>query len=381
MILRDTFLEINLDALTHNISEMKKMVGAEVAVMAVIKADAYSTGAAEVVETLMENGADFLGVAILIEGLEIRKKYKNYPILVMGYTSNECLEKAIENDLRITVFSEEQAKLISEISIKENIITKIHIKYDTGLHRLGFSDNEESLEAIERISKLRNIELEGIFSHFALNSKEKDRIQFEKFTEAIKILDIKGVTFKYKHMCDGISTIERPEYRLNMVRPGAPLYGIKTFSEGDFDIKQVMTFKTRISQIHEIKKGETVGYMEGWTAEKDSLIGTLQFGYADGYPRKMQGGAFVTIKDKKVQIVGFLCMDQCMVDLTEVPLAKVGDEVIIFGDGKNNTMTTKDIAIAANTGQNDIITRIGRRTPRIYKKNNQIIKSRYYLLD
>lgn len=207
---------------------------------------------------------------------------------------------------------------------------------------------------------------EGIFSHLALVNDEENTKQFNLFMDVIHSLGAEGISFQYIHIADSIATVDYPQYRLNMVRVGALIYGMRGFHVGFVPVEQIMTFKTAVSQLHNIKKGEGVSYDYLWKAPRDSIIATLPFGYADGYPRNMRGKGYVTIKGIKCPLVGVLCMDQCMADVTDVPGVMVGTEAIIYGMGKNE-MTIAEAAELAETNKNDIIARITPRPPRIYK--------------
>lgn len=362
MILRDTVVEVNLDKIKYNMKLIKEMCGGDVAVMPVIKADGYGHGAVGIAKTLMESGASHLAVATLVEAIELRKAYEDYPIMILGHTPNRLLGEIVKYNLIPTIFSAEQAKILSGIAAKSNKKVKIHIKVDTGFHRLGIYDEDE----IALICSYSNIEAEGIFSHLALVNDEENKMQFDKFTDMINKLEERGITFRYKHIADSISLVDYPEYRMNMVRPGALIYGLRGFHKGFLEVETCICFKTRISQIHHIKKGEGVGYDYLWRATKDTKIATLPFGYADGYPRNLRDKGYVTIKGIKCPILGVICMDQCMVDLTGVSNPQVGDEAIIYGDGKNNTMSIQEASELACTNKNEIVARILPRPPRVY---------------
>ncbi len=377
-LIRDTYLEINLDNIAYNVRKLKEIVGENVAIAAVVKANAYGLGAVDIAPTIMENGADYLAVATLTEALELRKRYSDYNLFIMGYTPDEYLEYVVKNNIIQTIFSLRQAKLINDLSIKYNTISKIHIKYDTGLNRIGYQDRQNSIDEIDEIFNLKNIEVEGIFSHLALKNKEEDDKQYNKLINAIKKIEAKGRTFKYKHICDSIAAVDYPEYRLNMIRPGSIIYGMKSYEDDSVVVKSSLTFKTKIYQIKELEVGEGVSYGYRWKAERKSLVGTLPMGYADGYPRIW--GSYVTIHGKKAPIIGVINMDQCMVDLTDIPESKVGDEVIIYGDGTNNTMDIQGMADLLNTNKNEILCRFSRRTPRVYTKGGKVVKILDYLL-
>lgn len=380
LLLRDTYVEINLDNIAFNMRKIKEVAGSSVAVAAVVKADGYGHGAVEIAETIMENGGEYLAVATLTEALELRKKHKNYNILIMGYTPDEYLEFVAKNNITQTIFSMRQAVILDELGKKFGNKMKVHIKYDTGFNRLGYKDCPESIDEIDRMFELENLEVEGIFSHFALSGPEDDDRQYRSFMSAVAELESRGRTFKYRHICDSISGIDYPQYRLDMIRPGAIIYGLKSYRDDTIVLKQAMTFKTRIYHIKTLEKGEGVSYDYLWKAERKSVVGTLPFGYADGYPRNLRDKGFVTIHGKKAPIIGVICMDQCMVDLTDIPEARVGDKAIIYGDGTNNTIDINQAAQLAGTNKNEIVCRISRRTPRVYIKDNKIYKKVNYLL-
>lgn len=363
-MLRDTVVQVNLKTISDNMEAICRMVGKGVAVMPVVKADGYGHGAAGIAPTLMEHGAAGLAVATLTEALELRKKYTDYPVFIMGHTPDRLLHLVVEQEITQTIFSLSQAKLLAEESQKAGKKAKIHVKVDTGFHRLGTDDIAE----LKEICAFKELELEGIFSHLALVNDEENEKQVKKFLNIITELEKQGITFKYKHIADSISAVDYPEYRMNMIRPGALVFGLRGFHKGFVDVKQAMTFVTRISQLHQVSKGEGVGYDYLWKAPKDMTIGTLPFGYADGYPRNLRDKGYVTIKGVKCPIIGVICMDQCMVDLSQVTGVKEGELAIIYGDGNENTMSIEEAAKLAETNKNEIVARITARPPREYIK-------------
>lgn len=379
-MLRDTYIEVDLDRLAYNVKNIRKLVGDNVAIAAVVKADAYGHGSIEVAKTIMENGGDYLAVATLVEALELRNVYDGYDIFIMGYTPDENLNYIIDNNLTQCIFSYHQALILSELGKKVGKRPRVHIKYDTGFNRLGYQDKDESVEEIKKILMLTNLDVEGIFSHFALAGEVEDKKQFDQFVSRIEQIESTGFTFKYKHICDSIAAVDYPEYHLNMVRPGAILYGLKSFKKDVLDIKQVMAFKSKVYHVKPIKEGEGISYSYNYRARRDMLVATVPFGYADGFPRNMYKVGEVTIHGKRATIVGVICMDQAMVDVTDIPDVKVGDEVIIYGDGKNNTIDIETAAQRCGTNKNEIVCRISRRTPRVYIKDGTVFKEINYLL-
>jgi alanine racemase len=379
-LLRDTYVEINLDNIAYNMRKIKETVGNDVAIAAVVKANGYGHGAVDIARTIMENGGDYLAVATLTEALELRKYHPQYKIFIMGYTPDEYLEHVVKNNITQTIFSLRQAIILNEWGVKYNKKPAVQIKYDTGFNRIGYRDSQESIDEIDKMFDLKNISVEGIFSHFALAGAEEDEIQYNSLMNAVKKLEEKGRHFKYKHICDSIAGIDYPQYRLNMIRPGAIIYGLKSYHDDSVVLKQAMSFKSKIYHIKTLDKGEGVSYDYLWRAPDKCTVATLPFGYADGYPRNMRDKGFVTINGKKAPIIGVICMDQCMADISHIPEARVGDEVIIYGDGENNTLNIHEASKLAETNKNELVCRITIRTPRVYIKDNKVCKVLNYLL-
>lgn len=365
-IYRDTRIIVDLDQIAANMRAIKEMVGNEVSVMAVVKANAYGLGSLAIAPTLMENGASHLAVATLTEAIDLRSKYPDYPLFILGHTPDRYLHKVAKLNITQTVFSLHQARLLSDISKELGTRTKIHVKLDTGFHRLGSEPTEDFARDVEEMFGLEGIEVEGIFSHLALASEEDDARQYELLTDFINRIEKKGFKFKYKHIADSIACVDSPELRMNMIRPGALIYGMRGFHKGSIDVESAITFETAISQIHKINKGDGVGYDFLWRAERDSIVATLPFGYADGYPRQMRDKGYVIIKGQRANIVGVLCMDQVVADVTDIKDVTEGDKAIIYGNGKDGSMTIQEASELVGTNKNDIICRLSARPPRVY---------------
>lgn len=371
-IYRETVIEINLDHIRYNMEQIRAMVGKDVKIGAVVKANGYGHGAVGIAPAIMEHGGDLLCVAALPEAIELKRSYPQYPVLIMGLTGDENLPYVAEYGILQTIDSLEQARKLNRLALAAGKQVGIHIKYDTGFHRIGFPDCPESLEAIWEISRMEGLRIEGIFSHLALLDDGSNRKQYEAFTKAVQSLRARGVSLPCCHLADSIAAVDYPEYRMDMVRAGAIIYGLKGFHKGSLDIRQALTFKTRITHITEIKAGEGVSYDFTWRAGRDTRIGTLPFGYADGYPRNLRGKGMVTVRGKRVPVVGVLCMDQCMVDLGDVPEAALGDEVIIYGDGTGNTLDIQEVSQLAETNKNEIVSRLTARPARVYIEDGKV---------
>lgn len=365
-VLRDTTATIHLDYLRDNIQKIKELAGSHVAIMAIVKANGYGHGAVGIAQTLLENHVNYLGVATLSEALELRSSYDDAPIFILGSTPDRLLPYVVNNDITQAIFNMRQGHLLNQYGQELNKRVKVHIKVDTGFHRLGFTPSQESLEEIKTVCSLPWIHAEGIFSHLALVNEAENKIQYDLFCQFVNSLEKTGISFRYKHISDSIATVDYPQYNLNMIRPGALVYGLKGKKAAIPQIRQILTVQTKISQVHKIGKGQGVGYDYLWRAEEDCLVGTLPFGYADGYPRNMRGKGYVTIKGQKAPIIGVICMDQCMVDLSGIPDVKEGDTAIIYGDGTENTMSIEEVANLAETNKNEIVSRISNRIPKIY---------------
>jgi alanine racemase len=380
-LLRDTYVEIDLDRMKENMRLIRDYVGENVAIAAVVKGNGYGHGALDIAEIIMENGGDYLAVATLTESLELRKRYPHYDIFIMGYTPDEYLYHVVDNDFIQCVFSKRQAGILAKIGKEKNKKPVVHIKYDTGFNRLGYQDCKESIDEIIEITKIENLDVQGIFSHFALAGDSENKKQFSDFMNAANKIEETGFEFRFKHICDSISAIDYPEFNLDMIRPGAIIYGLKSFRKNDIDIKQVMTFKTKVYHVKEIKKGEGVSYNYKWKADRDSIIATLPVGYSDGYPRNMTEEGKVTVRGERAPVIGVACMDQCMIDVTDIPGVEVGDEVVLYGDGSNNTLSLEEVSKLGKTNKNELIARITRRTPRVYIKDNKVYKILNYLIE
>ena len=322
-----TWAEIDLDAIAHNMREIRKITNPDAQIMAVVKADAYGHGFLEVTKALLENGADRLAVAVLQEAKQLRSRGVNVPILLLGASMDNDIEDIINFDVTPNVFSYEFAKAISYVAEKKEKVTKIHIKLDTGMSRIGYvvsDDNTEIVNEIEKISKLPYIEIEGIFSHFS-TSDEYDgsytRLQFNRFMSVIGDLEKRGVNIPIKHICNSAGIMMYPEMHLDMVRPGVILYGMYPSDEVDksrLDLIPAMTLKSKITFVKEVEPGRGVSYGKEYITDKVTKIATVPIGYADGYLRKIAGKGKMLVHGVKAPIIGRICMDQCMIDVTEV---------------------------------------------------------------
>ena len=364
--LRDTQIIIDTAKIGKNMKLIKDMVGDDVEVMAVVKANGYGHGATGIAQTLMESGAHALAVATLTEALELKKAYPEYPVFIMGHTPDRLLHHVVREDIIQTIFTLEQANILGKLAKEHGKTATVHVKLDTGFHRLGQMPTEEYKDEVCKMFEVDGLKVEGIFSHLALTNDEENKKQYNLMCKFIDEIEENGYKFKYKHIADSIATVDYPEYRMNMVRAGALIYGMRGFHKGFLPVEQAMIFRTAVSQLHKIKTGEGVSYDYLWKANRDSIVATLPFGYADGYPRNLRDKGYVVINGYKAPIIGVICMDQCICDVTDIPDVKIGSEAIIYGDGIDGSMTIDEASKLAGTNKNDIIARFTQRPLRIY---------------
>lgn len=383
---RPVWAEINLDNLAHNIKKVRKHTREDALVTAVVKANGYGHGAVEIARTFLDNGADRLAVAILSEGIELREANVLEPIMILGYTPITQYEKVIENNLIQTIYSYHDAKALSNVAKKLNKRATIHIKIDSGMGRIGFEAGHKSVEEILEISKLPNIYIEGIYTHFAKadeSDKSHTREQFRKFNEIVNQLKDKSLEIPIKHVSNSASIIDLSEYDLDMVRAGIMLYGFypsEEVNKKNIELKPAMNLKARISHIKTVPKGTGISYGQIFVTKKESKIATIPIGYADGFTRLLTGKSEVYVRGKRAKVVGKICMDQSMVDVTHILDVNINDEVVLFGYGKEDYPHVDELAEKIGTINYEIVCMVGRRVPRVYVSQAEIIKIKDYLL-
>jgi alanine racemase len=381
---RPCFAEVNLDNFRHNFREVKRLAQGK-KIFGVIKADGYGHGAVELARILVEEGTDYLAVAVITEALELRRNGFETPILVLGFTPPTFAKEIVENDITQAVFSYELAEAISNEAVKQNKTAKIHIKIDTGMGRVGYLVEDNAIAEIKRISELKNIHMEGIFSHFAAAdevSKEYAYKQMEKFDEILKGLSGENIEFEIKHLSNSAAIIDLPEAYFDAVRPGIMLYGCYPSDEVNkerLSLKPVMTLKANIVHVKEVAAETPISYGRKFYTEKMSKIATLPLGYADGYTRLLFGKTHVIVNGKLCPVVGRICMDQCMIDVSDVSDVKVGDEVIIIGESNGISNNADDIAKILGTINYEVLCMVSKRVPRVYIENGKIVKVKNYV--
>ena len=383
---RPVWAEVDLDNLAHNIREVRRITNPKTIIMAVVKGDGYGHGATMAAKVFLENGAERLAVATLTEAMELRRASFEAPILVLGYTPAYQSGDVLEYDVNPAVYTSGHAEALSKAAIAMGRVAKIHIKLDTGLGRIGFLPTEKSINEIVEISQLPSLEIEGIFTHFAvadLREKKYTRGQFEKYMQIVEEIEERGVSIPIKHASNSAAVIDLPEYNLDMVRPGSILYGMYPSDEVDMDkveLRPALTLKAKMSNVKTVPKGTGISYGLTFTTDKPKRIGTLSIGYADGYSRAFSNRAEVGIKGRRAPVVGRVCMDQCMIDLTDIEEAKIGDEVVLFGDGSDHTPRAEELAGWMGSIFAEVLSSLSRRVPRVYIKNGEVVEIRDYLM-
>jgi len=383
--LRPVWAEINLDILANNMREIRRVSKCE-EIIAIIKADGYGHGAVDIAPVLLENGANRFGVAVITEAIELRNAGISVSIMVLGFTPSTLYERILTYDIEQTIYNYNDARELSNTAVKLNKVAKIHIAVDTGMGRIGYFPSEESAKEVLKISNLPNIEIVGVFTHFSCSDdldKAYTLLQVEKYNEFISLLEKLGVRIPLKHLSNSGAVIDLPQAHYNAVRPGIALYGYYPSEEvkkEKLNIKPVMSIKANIVHIKTLEKGEYISYGRTFQTTRESVIATLPIGYADGFTRLLFGKAKVIVNGNFAPVVGRICMDQCMIDITGIEGVKIGDEVILIGEDEfNNVITADDIAKAVGTINYEVVCAVSKRVPRVYKKGEKIIKIRNYV--
>ncbi|MBU3189395.1 alanine racemase [Clostridium bowmanii] len=382
--LRPVWAEVDLDKLAHNMREIRRVTKSE-NIIAVVKADAYGHGAIDVAPVLLENGANRLAVAVISEAVELRRSGIECPIMILGFTPPNLIDNLLKYNIEQAVYSYEFARELSKMAQKKNKMAKIHIVVDTGMGRIGYLPNEDSVEEVYNISKLPNIIIEGMFCHFSA-ADEKDKAytydQVKKYNEFYEKLKEKKVNINIRHMANSAAIIDLPETHYEAVRPGIIIYGYYPSAEvsvDKIDLKPVMTLKTNIVHIKTLPPGEYVSYGRKFKTERESVIATLPVGYADGYTRLLFQKGKVILRGSFAPVVGRICMDQCMIDVTDISGVIVGDEVILIGEDGKNKFTADTVAELIGTINYEIVCMVGKRVPRVYIKEGKVVKIRNYV--
>ena len=377
---------INLDAIYDNVKAAKSLTKEDTKLMAIIKADAYGHGAVKVAETL-DDIADAYGVAILEEGIELRQAGVTKPILILGYTPAPLYEAMINYDITTAVFKYDMAEEISNTAVRLGKKAKIHIKLDTGMSRIGFKQDDESLETIIKISKLPGIEITGCFTHFArMDEKDKTKAkeQFKRYMDFTKRIEDAGIKIPVKHVSNSAGIIEMPEVNLDMVRDGISVYGMYPSEEVNkkrLPLTPAMEIISYISFIKTLEKDVEIGYGGTFTTTRETKVATIPVGYADGYPRSLSNKGCILINGQRAPIIGRICMDQFMVDITDIKDVHENDKVTLIGHDGDGYISIEEMADLSGSFNYEFVCDIGKRVPKVYYRNGKKIGTKDYYPD
>ncbi len=381
---------INIDAIRNNILNGRKLIPKTTKMMVVVKADAYGHGAINIVKNI-DDIADAYAVANVAEGVSLRQNATKKPILVLGYTFSENAKEAIENDITLAAFDFETVKKYDLIAKELNKKAIIHIKLDTGMSRIGYlcdtdEQKENSLKDIIKISKLENVTIEGMFTHFFgadMNDKKSAYVQLKKYNDFVSLLSENGIQIPVKHVSNSAGVTDIKGAAMDMVRFGITTYGMyptDDVTKSRCPVQRVMELVAHVSMVKTVKKGTGIGYSSTYVCDRDMKIATIPIGYGDGYPRGLSNKGRVLIKGKSCHILGRICMDQCMADVTDVPDVHVYDKVTLIGKDGDESITAEEIGkTVGNSFHYEVVCDISKRVPRIYYKDGKQIAVTKYM--
>jgi len=366
---RPAWAEVDLGKLSQNYEEIKKQLKPGVKLCAVVKADAYGHGAVPVAQVAVQAGASYLAVATLSEGIELRQAGFTTPILLLGLVMPEDAKEVVDYDITQVVCELDLAKALSAEAVRQHKTVKVHLKVDTGMGRIGVRPEEIGILAA-KMAKLPGIEIEGMFSHFAMadcKDKAYTKMQLDKFRQAIAEVEKQGVKLAIRHIAESAAILEIPEAHFDMVRAGVIQYGLWPSKEvtHPIELQPLMKLQAKVVWLKTLHKGESIGYGRAFVAERECRIATLPIGYADGYIRAYSPQAYVEIHGQRAKLAGRVCMDQVMVDVTDIPEVKIGDVATLFG---SETLTIDDAAAWLGTINYEVPCLISPRVPRVYVK-------------
>ena len=368
--MRPTVAYVDLDKLVHNYNAIKRHVGDKTRIMAMVKADAYGHGLLPVSKTLEQAGADYLGVAMIEEGVRLRRANVKLPILCVGASFKSSLEEGIKEDIILTLYETGQLCDMQEAAERVGKKARVHIKLETGMNRLGAHTDGELLQLARELKKCDMVQAEGVFTHFAASDSADKTFTYEQasiFNRGREILANEGFDRLIAHAACSGGTLDCPDLYYDMVRPGIALYGYPPSSEviNHLPLEPIMRIESRLSQVKHIKAGESVGYGRSYTAQKDMCIGVVPIGYGDGYRRALSNKGFVIINGCRANILGRVCMDQMMVDITDIP-AESGDLAVLLGKSGGEKFDAEDMAEICGTISYEITLGFTARVPKIY---------------
>lgn len=379
---RPTWADISLDALYHNIEEVRKGLKPGTRILASVKANAYGHGVVEIARAVERYGLDYLGVAFLDEALRLRSEGIKLPILVLGYVAPEHLELAQQHHVTIALYREDQLEAAKKLSVANDAPLKVHIKLDTGMGRLGVLGTEQAIDYIQRALEVDTLEVEGVFTHYS-KADEADKaytqLQYERFHAVEQHIKQQGWSIPIIHAANSAGGMDTPQWAGDMVRLGIAMYGLYPSEEVSkaIKLKPVLSLKTKLVHVKQVPENWGISYGARYYADADERIGTLPIGYADGYSRMLTGKAEVLLRGQRIPVVGAICMDQCMVSLNSLQQYELSelldDEVVLIGKQGEEEITTEQVADQIGTINYELTCMLASRVPRRYIENSTII--------
>lgn len=387
LFLQRTWAQIHLDRMAHNITQIRERLRPGCKLLSVVKADGYGHGDEFTARLMEECGVDWFGVSNIEEGISLRQLGVRKPILIFGVTPASMADCLARQNITQALFSLEYAQALSSAALSKGVQVSVHLKLDTGMGRIGFACEEpavcSTVEQACRAAELPGLEITGAFTHFAVAdelapaSVAFTRTQFDRFVQVCGMLEEQGVQLPLKHCCNSAGMLQYPEYQLDMVRPGIIQYGLYPSEEiqrsAPIDLRPAMELKTVISQVKTIQPGDSVSYGRIFTASRATTIATVAIGYADGYHRQLSNSAYMLVRGRKAPVVGRICMDQLMLDVTDIAGVSEGDVVTVFGQDGDALLPVEEIARRVGTINYEIVCNIGRRVPRAYYRGGECV--------
>ena len=367
-----TWIEIDINAIRHNLSQIKKLISNDTAILAPVKANAYGHGILEASEALVDLSVDYLGVSTIDEAILLRKNgFNKIPILMLGSVLSEAAGLIVENNVTQTVGDMRLALAIEKCAKKQGKLAKVHVKIDTGMGRIGVW-HKDAMHLIKALCKMKNLRLEGVFSHFSSSDESSvlTHNQMQDFLCLIEEIERLGIHIKYKHMANSMAVIDYKSSHMNLIRPGLILYGLwpkPSLSSSKIRLKPALTLKSSVVFLKDVPPGRTISYGGTHTTKNHTTIATIPIGYGDGLNRRLSNKGYVIVRGKRAPIIGRVCMDQIMVDVGNIAGVKVGDIVTMIGKQSKESITVEEIAGLCDTIPYEVVCWLDKRVPRVYK--------------
>jgi alanine racemase len=374
---KPNWVEIDLDAIAHNCREIKKWIGEKTELAAVIKGNAYGHGIVMVAKTALENGATWFAAARVDEGVVVRKAGIEAPILVLGYVPAEEMETVVKWRITPPIMHWHTAKAVSEISSVQGVVTPVHVKVDTGMGRFGLLP-DEVVDFVKRLIELPGIRLEGLYTQFAV-ADETDKTytykQWDVYKKVLKDLEEAGIQIPIRHVCNSAATLNFPGMHLEMVRCGTAIYGNypSPVTNHSVPLRPAMTLKSRVGRIRTLPPGSSISYGRTYITTRLTTVALVPIGFGDGLSRNLSNKGSVLIRGKRASIVGRICMDQCIVDVSGIPEVQQDDEVVLFGRQGGAEITAEDIASLMDSINYVVLETVTARVPRVYLKDGKVV--------